>query len=659
MLNRFKYVGIMATAFAGFVAFSLLNSSAAYAMVCPMAERPSISSGFGQRSSGYHYGIDLGVPEGTPIYASESGQSTALNNPGGYGIWIQLIGGDHSYHYGHLGQIVKTGSVNAGDLIAYSDTTGNAADSGFPHLHWEVHTPAGGGNETAVDPEPFWNSCSAPGGGSPSGGNTSSPGGGTTNPSGLDCHNYTLRYDPNNYYPCVSHVQNELNDRGNYGLAPDGYFGPATKSAVQDFQGNHSLDQTGVVDSNFWCAMHTDRCYSNVEGGGRINGVQGRIWRDDDADGVQDSNEPLIGTCGGGLNVNASVTAAGQTRNADTCNPGPLYKIETPTGSQTVTVNPPSGWSSTNGSSRTANVVLNQFTDVGPWFGIRPNTTSSSGSQGVQGRVYNDANGNGSYEFGEQIIQNPAGACGNYLTLGATVSAANTTGYLNVCNPDPLYKIATAPGTQTATLNVPSGWSATNGTQRTVTVPSGNYYSMTYAQWFGIKQNTTSNPPPPPTTLPPAPTTTSTPTPTPTTSIGSSLSFPYSTTVLGRAIVGVGSGRCLDVIGGGTASGTKVQLYDCNGTSAQKWTLLPDGTIRYGNLLMCLDIPGGNFTNGNRVQIYSCNNTLSQRWYRISDQTIRSASGKCLDAYRSGTVNGTEVVIWDCGSTSNQKWRVQ
>jgi len=31
------------------------------------------------------------------------------------------------------------------------------------------------------------------------------------------------------------------------------------------------------------------------------------------------------------------------------------------------------------------------------------------------------------------------------------------------------------------------------------------------------------------------------------------------------------SGRCLDSRGGATADGTDLQIYDCNGTDAQKW----------------------------------------------------------------------------------------
>jgi hypothetical protein len=37
--------------------------------------------------------------------------------------------------------------------------------------------------------------------------------------------------------------------------------------------------------------------------------------------------------------------------------------------------------------------------------------------------------------------------------------------------------------------------------------------------------------------------------------------------------VGRGSGRCLDVPGASTANGVRLQIFDCNGTGAQAWTL--------------------------------------------------------------------------------------
>ena len=55
------------------------------------------------------------------------------------------------------------------------------------------------------------------------------------------------------------------------------------------------------------------------------------------------------------------------------------------------------------------------------------------------------------------------------------------------------------------------------------------------------------------------------------------------------AITGYG-GKCVDVAGASTANGTAVQLYDCNGTAAQQWTVGTDGTIRA--LGKCLDVAG-------------------------------------------------------------------
>jgi len=40
-----------------------------------------------------------------------------------------------------------------------------------------------------------------------------------------------------------------------------------------------------------------------------------------------------------------------------------------------------------------------------------------------------------------------------------------------------------------------------------------------------------------------------------------------------RALINPQSGRCLDDPGSSTTDGTQLQLFDCNGTAAQQWTL--------------------------------------------------------------------------------------
>lgn len=52
----------------------------------------------------------------------------------------------------------------------------------------------------------------------------------------------------------VKAVQSQLNTRG-YGLTVDGSFGPATDTAVRDFQGDHGLTVDGVVGKQTWNAL--------------------------------------------------------------------------------------------------------------------------------------------------------------------------------------------------------------------------------------------------------------------------------------------------------------------------------------------------------------------------------------------------------------------
>jgi glucosylceramidase len=117
-------------------------------------------------------------------------------------------------------------------------------------------------------------------------------------------------------------------------------------------------------------------------------------------------------------------------------------------------------------------------------------------------------------------------------------------------------------------------------------------------------------------------------------------------------IVGYG-GKCVDVAGAGSANGTAVQLYTCNGTSAQSWTVGTDGTVRA--LGKCLDVAAASSTNGTKVQLYDCNATVAQQWAAGTDGTLR-ALGKCLDATGPSSADGTRLQIWDCVGGANQKW---
>ncbi|MEU4625118.1 glycosyl hydrolase family 18 protein [Actinoplanes sp. NPDC023801] len=119
-------------------------------------------------------------------------------------------------------------------------------------------------------------------------------------------------------------------------------------------------------------------------------------------------------------------------------------------------------------------------------------------------------------------------------------------------------------------------------------------------------------------------------------------------------ITGIG-GKCVDVAGASSANGTAVQLYDCNGTGAQTWTVGTDGTVRaFGK---CLDVNAAGTANGSLVQLYDCNGTGAQQWQAQSNGTLRNpVSNRCLDAQNNSSANGTRLQIWDCFAGANQRW---
>ena len=82
------------------------------------------------------------------------------------------------------------------------------------------------------------------------------------------------------------------------------------------------------------------------------------------------------------------------------------------------------------------------------------------------------------------------------------------------------------------------------------------------------------------------------------------------------------AGKCVDIAAASSANGTAVQLYDCNGTAAQTWTVATDGTLR--GLGKCLDVTAAGTANGSLVQIYDCNGTGAQVWQAQSDGTLRN-----------------------------------
>ncbi|WP_442951244.1 murein hydrolase activator EnvC family protein [Paenibacillus soyae] len=124
-------------------------------LAMPIKDSYRVSSNFGTRvhpitgKKHTHTGIDFAAPQGTAIYAAESGVVIVSQNWSGYGNCIIIDHGNGLWTlYGHIrngGLLVDVGDqVDRGDKIAEVGSTGNSTG---PHLHFEVRK-----NEVPVNP---------------------------------------------------------------------------------------------------------------------------------------------------------------------------------------------------------------------------------------------------------------------------------------------------------------------------------------------------------------------------------------------------------------------------------------------------------------------------------------------------------------------------
>ncbi|GHH79205.1 glucosylceramidase [Streptomyces sulfonofaciens] len=121
-------------------------------------------------------------------------------------------------------------------------------------------------------------------------------------------------------------------------------------------------------------------------------------------------------------------------------------------------------------------------------------------------------------------------------------------------------------------------------------------------------------------------------------------------------LTGLG-GKCLDAAGGSTANGTAAQIYTCNGSTAQQWTLKADGSVQA--LGKCLDVAAASTADGAKVQMYDCNGTGAQQWrLEPAGDLVNAGADKCLDVTGMSSADGTKVQLWTCTGTANQKWQL-
>ena len=106
-----------------------------------------------------HTGVDLPVNSGTPVYATMTGKVVWAGDNGPWGTLVVVENNGYQAWFAHNESVaVQMGDiVQAGQVIAYSDNTGNSTG---PHVHYGIKHFKDESDQTGiwVDPERFFSS---------------------------------------------------------------------------------------------------------------------------------------------------------------------------------------------------------------------------------------------------------------------------------------------------------------------------------------------------------------------------------------------------------------------------------------------------------------------------------------------------------------------
>lgn len=134
-----------------------------------------------------------------------------------------------------------------------------------------------------------------------------------------------------------------------------------------------------------------------------------------------------------------------------------------------------------------------------------------------------------------------------------------------------------------------------------------------------------------------------------------------------RIVSALDKNMVIDLTGGVTNNGSNIQLYQSNGTQAQKWRVeyLTNGYYKISSIIdltKTVDVANGGSISGSNVQIYDNNNSSGQQWI-IKDagegyyNIVSNCSGLYLEVAGAGIFNGSNIQMYEGNSTNAQKFK--
>ena len=133
------------------------------------------------------------------------------------------------------------------------------------------------------------------------------------------------------------------------------------------------------------------------------------------------------------------------------------------------------------------------------------------------------------------------------------------------------------------------------------------------------------------------------------------------------SLTDAGNGTCVDARAAGTANGTAIQQYTCNGTTAQQFQFRPtgDGYTRIagrGDPQQVVDVTGVSTADNAPLQLWTYGGGGNQQWLPVREASGRyhftaRHSGKCLSTTGTAT-QGTQLVQRPCNGSAAQSFQL-
>jgi hypothetical protein len=138
--------------------------------------------------------------------------------------------------------------------------------------------------------------------------------------------------------------------------------------------------------------------------------------------------------------------------------------------------------------------------------------------------------------------------------------------------------------------------------------------------------------------------------------------IPSHAAMLVNAGSNAGGPVCADVAGGNPGAGTHIQAWNCTGGFNQQFSInvlvnpsFPTASIyAFAGSQTCMDVAGSGTAMGTPVGVWGCNGTNAQIWRYQWGLLINEHTNLCLDA--GNLANGTQLTMQACTGAASQSW---